>query len=79
MSAAVRIALGIPLEFADASVDDLAAIPGVGRRTAERLVERRARNPGGTDPLRVPGIGPRTGDRLRAALRFGPVSPPDCR
>ena len=56
----------------------LVALPGVGPRTAARIVEARARSPfrSPEDLRRVRGIGPRTLARLRPFLVFeGPINP----
>jgi competence protein ComEA len=55
------------IDLNQATVDQLAALPGIGKRTAERIIlqrERRAfRRP--YDLLRVKGIGPKTYERMR--------------
>ena len=42
MSAAKRVALGIPIDVNVSSPEELTLVPGIGRVTAERLLERRS-------------------------------------
>lgn len=63
--------LGQPVDLNRASVADLAALPGIGERTAQRIVDdREAKGPFRTvDELdRVRGIGPRTVEKLRPLI-----------
>lgn len=43
MSAAKRIALGIPIDVNGTTPEELSLVPGIGRVTAERILERRDR------------------------------------
>ena len=70
--------VGQTLDVNVASAVDLRALPGVGPKTAERIVaEREARGPFADveDVQRTKGIGPKTIARLRPWLRVGAARP----
>ncbi|QJA06669.1 DUF4124 domain-containing protein [Thermosulfurimonas marina] len=81
LGAVLFLFLALPLWALDpnrASVEELAALPGIGRGLARRIVEyRRQHGPfrSPEDLLKVKGIGPRRLERLRPYLEF-PESPP---
>jgi competence protein ComEA len=58
---------GPPLDVNEAAYQDLLRIPGVGPKSAQRIVDERRRGPfASVDELRrVAGIGPKTLDRIR--------------
>lgn len=61
------IALGIPMNLNAATVDDLIAIPGIGRATATKIVSARMDSGGFRsydDVDQVNGIGPKTLENL---------------
>jgi competence protein ComEA len=66
---------GLVLEVNRASATELSALPGLGPKSAARIVERR-RSAGGfrrvEDLLLVPGIGPDRFGRIRKHLSVGP-------
>jgi len=66
---------GLVLEANRATVTELSALPGIGPRSAARIVERREARGGFQrleDLLLVPGIGPDRFDRIREHLRIEP-------
>ncbi len=71
MSAQARIHCFLPISLATATVDDLALIPGMGRITAQAIVDYRDRS-GGIRFLgelkKVGGIGPKKYDRFAPYL-----------
>jgi competence protein ComEA len=71
MSAQARIHCFIPISLVTATVDDLALVPGMGRITAQAIVDYRDRNGGIRDIgelKRVGGIGPNKYDRFAPYL-----------
>lgn len=42
MDAAKRVALGIPIDLNRSSLEELGLVPGIGKATAERILERRS-------------------------------------
>jgi competence protein ComEA len=66
-----------PININRATAAELEALPGIGPKTAARIVEDRLAN--GPYPSvealdRVPGIGPKTLERLRGLIVAGPAS-----
>lgn len=55
-----------------ASLESLQALPGVGEKMAQRIVEERANGPFRNleDLQRVKGIGPKKAEKMRPWLRF---------
>lgn len=51
-----------PVDINVATVDDLVAVPGIGRTTAERIVEFRARLGGYVSPRQLTGVWPITAE-----------------
>ena len=74
MSVPTSLALGVPLNVNQASAAELAQVPGINAKLAERIVTFR-RNTGAfskLDDIRgVKGIGPATVNRLRPYLKVG--------
>jgi hypothetical protein len=71
MSPYHRITLGIPISLGQASRDDLMAVPGIGPRTAEIIVEERERRGGALsveDIASLPGVGPGLAKRIEGYL-----------
>ena len=71
MSAQARIHCFLPVLLATATVDDLALIPGMGRITAQAIVDYRDRSGGIRDVgelNKVGGIGPKKLDRFAPYL-----------
>ena len=66
-----RLALGVPLDINQASAAELALVPGINDKLAERIVMRR-QSTGGfsgmSDLIAVKGIGPATLKRLQPFL-----------
>jgi competence ComEA-like helix-hairpin-helix protein len=74
LSAAERLALGLPIDPNRAGEDALAQVPGLSRRLARAIVEHRdAHGPfADLEGLRaVKGIGPRRLEQARARLAVG--------
>jgi competence protein ComEA len=74
LSAAERLAVGLPIDVNAASAEELAAVPGIGARLAAEVVaERTARGPWSSVDglLRVRGIGPARLERARPYLVAG--------
>jgi competence protein ComEA len=74
MEASSRLALGVPLDLNQASVTELAQVPGITQTLAERIVAQRNRLGGFSkveDIRAVKGIGPVTLKRLQPSLRVG--------
>ena len=74
MSADKRLALGIPIDLNRSSFEDLVLVPGIGEKTAEKIVEERRLN--GTfgkleELVRVKGIKEKRLDRLMKYLCIG--------
>ena len=74
MSADKRLALGIPIDLNRSSLEDLVLVPGIGEKTAEKIVEERGLN--GTfgnieELMRVKGIKEKRLERLRRYLCIG--------
>ncbi|MEW5848288.1 MAG: ComEA family DNA-binding protein [Myxococcota bacterium] len=70
----LQLLLGIKLDVNTATQEDFVALPGIGERTAQRiLADREARGAFATvDELdRVKGIGPKTVEKLRPYLTVG--------
>ncbi len=44
MAAAKRLALGIPIDINRSSLEDLVLVPGIGEKTAEKILEQRNAN-----------------------------------
>lgn len=68
---------GERIDLNRASVEELAAIPGVGPKLAQRILDERTRRGGFTAIEQVDGvrgIGPKLSERLRA---FAELQPPD--
>jgi competence ComEA-like helix-hairpin-helix protein len=74
MAVSIRLALGVPLDVNQASVAELAQVPGVNDKLAERIVTLRGSR-GGFSKLEslceVKGIGPATVRRLQLYLTVG--------
>ncbi|MHB8092177.1 MAG: ComEA family DNA-binding protein [Syntrophales bacterium] len=74
MSAATRVALGIPLDVNRASAGDLALVPGIGEGDAARIVQRR-RERGNLSSLAdlsdIPGIKEKKLEKIRDYLTTG--------
>lgn len=71
MSAFYRTTLGIPISINSESADGLVALPGIGSRTAEAIVEERTRRDGFKrlrDIQSVRGIGPALYRKIRPYL-----------
>lgn len=64
---------GTRLRIAEATVQDLETLPGIGPSLAQKIAAERARGPfrAPEDLLRVPGIGPKKLAQLAAHLDFG--------
>ncbi|NCO59160.1 MAG: competence protein ComEA [Deltaproteobacteria bacterium CG_4_8_14_3_um_filter_51_11] len=61
MSAFYRISLGIPLSLSEESREGLMAVPGIGPRLADNIIEERNRRGGlmtVKDLEHVKGVGP---------------------
>lgn len=74
MAADKRLALGIPIDLNRSSLEDLVLVPGIGEKTAEKIVEERRLN--GTfgkleELMRVKGIKEKRLERLRRYLCIG--------
>jgi competence protein ComEA len=74
MSADKRLALGIPIDLNRSSFEDLVLVPGIGEKTAEKIVEERRLN--GTfgrleDLMRVKGIKEKRIEKLRRYVCIG--------
>ncbi len=71
MSAFFRITLGLPISLNQETVEGLTAVPGIGPRLAEAIVEERARRGGFQDvkELRaVRGVGEKVFNRISPLL-----------
>jgi competence protein ComEA len=74
MSAEKRLALGIPIDLNRSSFEDLVLVPGIGEKTAGKIVEEREINGtfGRLEALmRVKGIKEKRLDKLRRYLCIG--------
>ena len=74
MSADKRLALGIPIDLNRSSFEDLVLVPGIGEKTAGKIVEERGIN--GTfgrleELMRVKGIKEKRLEKLRRYLCIG--------
>ncbi|MBI5499866.1 MAG: hypothetical protein HY907_06460 [Deltaproteobacteria bacterium] len=78
LPAALRVALGIPLDPGTAARADLEALPGVGSGTARRIVEAQERLGASFRLDAVPGLGPRRAARIAPLLQSVPAAPPEC-
>ena len=76
-----RLALGLPVLINRASAEELEQVPGIGPRTATKIVQSRFSD-GCFDRhsglMRVRGIGPKTVSKLAPYLGFGGMRPPAC-
>lgn len=76
-----RLALGLPVLVNRASAEELEQVPGIGPRTATKIVRSRS-DDGCFDRhsalMRVRGIGPKTVSKLAPYLGFGGTRPPAC-
>jgi competence ComEA-like helix-hairpin-helix protein len=70
-----KLTKGKKIDLNSASLDELAAVPGLSRESAKTIVIRRAAKPFATvEELReLDGIGPKTFDRLAASLVVFPL------
>jgi competence ComEA-like helix-hairpin-helix protein len=77
LPADLRLALGLPLPLARASVEDLERLPGIGPQRAQAIVAERERRPFDTlaELGRVRGIGPATVRSLTPLLFVGSPDP----
>ena len=74
MEVSSRLALGVPLNLNQASVAELAQVPGITQTLAERIVAQRNLLGGFSkveDIRAVKGIGPVTLKRLQPSLTVG--------
>jgi competence protein ComEA len=74
MSAAKRLALGIPIDINRSSLEELVLVPGIGEKTAEKILEQRSIN--GTfrrldELMLVKGIKEKRLEKLRRYLCIG--------
>lgn len=74
MSAATRLALGMPIDLNRATAEELVLIPGIGRTTASKIV--RFREKMGSFPeiealKRIKGIGEKQYERIKRYLFVG--------
>jgi len=74
MSADKRLALGIPIDLNRSSFEDLVRVPGIGEKTAEKIVEERRLN--GSfgklqELMRVKGIKEKRIEKLRRYVCIG--------
>lgn len=70
-SADMRLALGLEVRLNVASAAELESVPGIGPRTAERIVESRSSSgcfERSSALMRVRGIGPKTASKLAPYL-----------
>ncbi|MDI9570617.1 MAG: helix-hairpin-helix domain-containing protein [Pseudomonadota bacterium] len=72
MAGATRLALGMPLNINTATREELAMIPGIGEKTARRIMELRRSSPGGIRKLEdlraLQGIKEKRLEKLRRYL-----------
>ena len=74
MSADKRLALGIPIDLNRSSFADLVLVPGIGEKTAEKIVEERRFNGAFVrieELTRVKGIKEKRLGKLRRYLCIG--------
>lgn len=74
MSADKRLALGIPIDLNRSTFEDLVLVPGIGEKTAEKIVEERGLN--GTfgkleELMRIKGIKEKRLEKLRRYVCIG--------
>jgi len=71
-SGAALVAHGQPVSINEASAEDLRAIPGVGPKAADRLIQGRATDPycSSKDLKRVEGVGDKKASQLAPLLEF---------
>ena len=74
MSAEKRLALGIPIDINRSSLEELVLVPGIGEKTAEKILEQRSIN--GTfrrldELMLVKGIKEKRLEKLRRYLCIG--------
>ncbi len=79
LGGAARLALGLPIDLLEASAEDLDALPGVGPRTAERILARRSHLRTVDDLGEIPGIGPVRLAAIRPHVAIGAPTPSECR
>lgn len=67
-----------PLDLNVATVEQLDTLPGVGRKRAEAIVERRTKRPfrRTLELMRIKGIGRRLFMRIKPYVRVGPPPAP---
>ncbi len=78
MSASARLALGMPIDLNKATLEELVLIPGIGRKTASKIV--RFREEKGAFPevdvlKRIEGLGEKKYDRIKGYLS---INRPSC-
>jgi len=76
MSAAKRLALGLPIDLNRATEEELLLVPGIGERTAAQIVrlrQLRGKFRGLADLTAVPGIKERKLRNLEKYLAVGPM------
>jgi len=74
MAAEKRLALGIAIDLNRASLEDLVLVPGIGEKTAEKIVEERGLNGKFRTPddlMRIKGIKEKRLEKLRKYLCIG--------
>ena len=75
---AAAAAAGAPVNLNSASVAQLEALPGIGRATAERIVEYRQKNGGFKKPedlMNVQGIGEKSFLKLKPLITVATRTP----
>ncbi|MDO9514938.1 MAG: helix-hairpin-helix domain-containing protein [Syntrophales bacterium] len=78
MSASALLALGMPIDLNKATVEDLVLVPGIGRRTASKIVRFREEKGvfSEVDVLkRIKGLGKKKYDRIKGYLS---INMPSC-
>jgi competence protein ComEA len=71
MSAATRLALGMPIDLNKATLEDLALVPGIGRKTASKIVrfrEEKGKFPEVDALKRIEGLGEKKYDKIKRYL-----------
>jgi competence protein ComEA len=66
-----------PININRAPLAELQRLPGIGLRTAQRIIEERSKVPfqSAQDLRRIPGIGPKKLEQLRPYITVGPQTP----